>query len=580
MEVTLPADEGDELGRCRRLLASLSAAASDAQSFRSRWTSVSAAVARLSAALDDLPALPTNPLAADLLRSLAQTLAPALDLAAHCRSPEPPAARLRTQSDIAAASAALHQLAADADLLLRSGTLPEPPSPPPEAAGGSSRRELVRVEARSLVTRLQIGSSASRISALDSLLDLLREDDKNVVVVAAHGVVPALVRLLDSTAVAASCHEARDKAAAAIARISAVPSCRHLLLAEGATLLNHLARVLESEGGAAKEKACVALQTLTLTRENAIIIGSRGGIAALLEICRAGTPSAQATAAAVLKNLATVQELRQNFLEENGVPVLLRVLASGIALAQENAVGCLCNLSAGEESQSIKLSIFKEGALECIKNYWEAGGSADDRNLEPAIGLLRNLASFRYIAEIIVTAGFLPLIIAALEDSKPGTRTEAAKSVAELGLVIRRTRKELGDAVSRLVRMLEAKAVEEKEAATRALASLMSFPGYQRLLRKEEKGIVNVVQLLDPLVLDFDKRYAISVLRSISQSRKCRKQMVAAGACGYLQRLVEMEVDGAKKLLENLGRGKILGRHFAVSIALKLECTRKDTLEA
>ncbi|CAD5177894.1 unnamed protein product [Musa acuminata subsp. malaccensis] len=559
MEAALPADDGDELPRCRHLLASLSAAASTAQSFRGLWSSVASAVSRLSAALDGLAAHSPNPLASDLLRSLALTLAPALALAIRCRSPDPPAARLRTQSDIAAASAALHQLAADADVLLGSGALLDPPSPPLEAAGGSSRLESVRAEARSLVTRLQIGSSASRIAALDSLLDLLREDDKNVVVAAASGLVPALVRLLDSAAGSASCHETREKAAAAIARISAVQSCRHLLLAEGPPLLNHLSRVLESEGGAAKEKACVALQTLTLTWENAVIIGSRGGIAALLGICRSGTPSAQATAAAVLKNLAMVQELRQNFMEENGVPVLIRVLAFGTPLAQANAVGCLCNLSAGEESQSIKLSIFKEGALECLKNHWEASGSGDVQNLEAAIGLLGNLASFRYIAEIVATAGLLPRVISALENSQPGTRTEAAKAVAELGLVIGRTRKEFGDAVPLLVRMLEAKAGEEKEAAARALASLMSFPEYQRLLRKEEKGIVNVVQLLDPLVRDLDKRYAISVLALISQSSKCRKQMVAAGACGYLQRLVGMEVDGAKKLLENLGRGKILG---------------------
>ncbi|WOL02557.1 hypothetical protein Cni_G11276 [Canna indica] len=560
MDAALPAaEEGDEVRRCRSLLDSLSDAAAGAQCFRGRWSAVAAAVSRLSVALDDLASLPSNPLAADLLRSLAQTLSPTLALALLCRSPDPPAARLRTQSDIAAASAALYQLAADADLLLRSGALVDLPSPPPESAGGSNRKEPVRAEARCLVTRLQIGSSSSRIAALGSLLDLLREDDKNVVVAAGQGVVQALVRLLDSVAGAASCHEAREKAAAAIATISTVQSCRHLLVAEGPPLLHHLSRVLESEGGAAKEKACAALQTLTLNRDNAVVIGSRGGIAALLEICRAGTPSAQAAAAAVLKNLATVQDLRQNFLEENGVPVLISVLASGTPLAQENAVGCLCNLSAGEESQSIKLSIFKEGALECLKNYWEAGDRGEYQNLEPGIGLLRNLSSFRYIAEIIATAGFLPRIITALESNKPGTRTEAARAIAELGLVVGRTRKEFEDAVPRLVLMLEAKAAEEKEAAARALASLMSVPGYQRLLRREEKGIVNVVQLLDPLVHSLDKKYAIAVLVTISQSRKCRKQIVAAGACGYLQRLAALEVDGAKKLLENLGRGKILG---------------------
>ena len=72
-------------------------------------------------------------------------------------------------------------------------------------------------------------------------------------------------------------------------------------------------------------------------------------------------------------------------------------------------------------------------------------------------------------------------------------------------------------------------------------------------------GIVNVVQLLDPVHRAIDKRFPVSVLLAVSQSRRCRKQMVAAGACGFLQGLLAAEVDGAKKLSECLGRGKMLG---------------------
>ncbi|XP_010929628.1 uncharacterized protein [Elaeis guineensis] len=550
----------DPLDTCRRLLASNASAAAAVQSFRGRWSAVAATLGRLHAALDDLSDLPSHshPLAEDLLRSLSQTLSLTLTLALHCRSPDPPAGKLRTQSDIAAASAALEQLAADADLLLRTGALLEPPPTSQKAAAaasGTSRRESVRSEARSLVTRLQIGSPVSRIAALDSLIALLREDDKNILIAAAQGVVPALLRLLDSSA---SNGEARAKAVAVIARIAAVESCRHVLVADGAPLLHHLARALEAGGGggAAREQACTALQTLTLAKDNAMAIGSRGGIAALLEVCRAGTPSAQAAAAGVLKNLASVQELRENFLEENGVPVLIRLLASGTPLAQENAIGCLCNLASGEEGESLKLAIFKDGGLDCLKNYWESGGSGNDRRLEPAIGLLRNLASFRYIAEVATSAGFLAHVIVALDSTTSGTRAEAARAISELAAV-GKTRKELGDAVPRLIRMLEAKAAEEKEAAVKALASLLSFPGFRRIFRKDESGVLNVVQLLDPLVWNVEKKYPVSVLFSVSQSRRCRKQMVAMGACGYLQSLAAMEVEGAKRLLESLGRGKL-----------------------
>ncbi|WOL14011.1 hypothetical protein Cni_G22791 [Canna indica] len=198
---------GDEVRRCRRLIGSLSDVAAGAQCFQGWWSAVAAAVSRLLVALDDLPSLSSNPLT----------------------------------SDIAVASVALLLLAVDADLLLRSSPLVDPPSSPPEAAGGSNRKEPVQSEARSLVTRLQIGSSSSRIVVLGSLLDLLSEDDKNVVVAAGQGVVQALVRLLNSIVGATSCHEAREKAATAIATISTVQSCRHLLAMEGPPLLHHLA---------------------------------------------------------------------------------------------------------------------------------------------------------------------------------------------------------------------------------------------------------------------------------------------------------------------------------------------------
>ncbi|ONK58578.1 uncharacterized protein A4U43_C09F14510 [Asparagus officinalis] len=150
-------------------------------------------------------------------------------------------------------------------------------------------------------------------------------------------------------------------------------------MAESSTILNQLARVLESESGFSKENACVALKNLTLVKENAIFISSRGGIASLLEICGSGTPSAVAVAAGVLRNLAGVQELRQSCLEENAVPVLIRVLKSGTVIAQENSMGCLCNLAAGtDDDYSIKIAIFKEGVLDCMMDYMEG-----DRNSQP-----------------------------------------------------------------------------------------------------------------------------------------------------------------------------------------------------
>ncbi|KAA0040583.1 vacuolar protein 8 [Cucumis melo var. makuwa] len=89
--------------------------------------------------------------------------------------------------------------------------------------------------------------------------------------------------------------------------------------------------------------------------------------------------------------------------------------------------------------------------------------------------------------------------------------------------------------ITPLVNMLDGKSVDERKVAAKALSSLLQYSGNRNIFQKEERGII------------------------IAISSKCRKQMVAAGAGLYLQNLVEMNVEGLKKLLESLGRGKIWG---------------------
>lgn len=409
----------------------------------------------------------------------------------------------------------------------------------------------MRVEARNLITRLQIGSPGSKNTAMDSLLGLLQEDDKNVLIVVAQGAVSVFVQLLHS-----SCLEMKEKAVYAISRVSTVDSSKHVLVAEGILLLNHLLRVLESGSGFAKEKACIALQALSFSKENARAIGSRGGISSLLEICQAGTHISQAVAAGVLRNLALFHEIKLNFIEENAVPVLVALSASGTALAQENSIACLSNLVHNDED--LKNLVVKEGGIECLKNFWD--GATLARSVEVAVGFLLNLVSTRAIAQVIVSSGFVPRLVSVLNNAAREVRIPALKAVFEIGFCTK-TRKEIGEAgcISLFVKMLDTKAVEEKDASAKALSSMMQYVGNRRLFRKEDRGIAATVQLLDPYIHNLEKKYPVLILLSIAQSNKCRRQMIAAGAGAYLSKLVEVEVEGAKKLLESLGRGKLWG---------------------
>lgn len=519
------------------------------QAFKGKWTFIRAKLTDFSSQLRHLsesPNFPTSQLASELVHSISQTLSNALSLATKCLNPNPIDGKLRTQSDIDSISSKLDQHVNDIAILNKTGALNVVVDGESDSVG--SKNDSVRVEVKNLITRLRMGDSELKSSALDELLGLLHEDDKNVLVAVAQGVVHVLVLLLDSSSL-----EIRENALSAIARVSVVDCCKHELYKEGVFLIKHLLKALDSRSGFAKEKACVALQALS-SEENAKAIAN--GIASVLDVCQFGTLYSQAFATGVLRNLSVFSEIKQNFMEDNAIPVLIDVASLGSFVAQENAIGCLNNLVFGDES--LKFYVVKEGGIECLKNFWDSVPMV--HNLEVAVGLLRNLASCRPIGEALVSEGFITRLVGVLNCGVVGLRIAAAETVYELGFSSK-TRKEMGEvgAIPLLVNMLDAKAIEEKMMAAKALSNLLLYKGNRKIFVEEEKGIDCIIQLLDPSIESFDKSCLISVLASIVNTNGCKKQMVAAGACGHLQKLIEMGIDGAEKLHETLHRNNTWG---------------------
>ncbi|XP_052135282.1 uncharacterized protein LOC127753870 [Oryza glaberrima] len=539
-----PPESGEPAGddvlqkaECLRLLDALPAAAAASPAFRRHWPSISASLASLSASLSH-PAFP--PSAPRLLAPLASALSALVSVAGNGAASS--LGHLHTVSLLSSSAAELSQLAADARLLVSPGN------------GGG---EGVAAGVDGLIPRLRLGSAASRAAALDALVDSVGSLPPSAAAVA----VSAVAAMLDSGEILPA---SREKAVSVLAAFASSDATCRLLAQEAGAVVPHLCRALES-GGARAEQACVALRPLTAdSRDAAAAVAARGGVAALLGACAAGTPAAQAAAAGVLRNLAAFPDLLPTFREEGALPSLIQLVSLGTPRAQELALGCLQNLTSGDgdECQRLKVEAFQDGALGCVKDFLESC-VGDEPGLAPAFGLLRNMASFRYIAEIAVSASFVDHVLAALGSDKAATRTEAAMALAELCNVTShgKTRRDVGDAIPRLIWMLEAKPAAERDAAARALAALVAASGYRKLFKKEEQGIVNVVQLLDPSTArgGVDARFPVSVLLAVSPSRRCRKQMVAAGACGFLQALLAAEVDGAKKLADCLARGKMLG---------------------
>jgi hypothetical protein len=542
--MTPPESADPGLEECLRLLEAVPAAAASSPAFRRHWPSISTSLASLSTAL----ASPAFPHSAPLLAPLAAALTALLSAATDA----PRLGHLHTVSLLSSSAASLAQLAADARLLAA--------PPPPHSSSGAAADDGSGADA--LISRLRLGSAASRAAALEELAGSAAA----LPAPSAAAAVSAVAALLDSAG-GDLLPPTRERAVSVLAAFASSEAACRFLAQESGVVVPHLCRALES-GGAGAEHACAALLPLTAaSRDVSAAVAARGGVAALLTACAGGTPAAQAAAAGVLRNLAAFPDLLPWFRDEGALPLLLQLVSLGTPRAQELALGCLQNLTAGDgdEGQQLKVDAFQEGALACVRDFLDAS-RGDEPGLAPALGLLRNMASFRYIAEIAVSAQFAAHVAAALGSERSPTRTEAALALAELcgnaSAGAGKSRHEVvEDAVPRLVWMLEAKAVPERDAAARALAALLASSGAcRKLFRKDERGIASAVLLLDPAGGGgVDRRFPVSVLLAVVQSRRCRKQMVAAGACGFLQGLMAAEVDGAKKLAECLGKGKMLG---------------------
>nr|GEU37870.1 hypothetical protein [Tanacetum cinerariifolium] len=537
------------------LIESLLESINKTQTLKLKWSLIKTKLSNLKTNLFDLATFPPTSISNELLRSLTVTLSEALTLSLTCHTSNLASGKLKTQNDIDSIGAKLEFHIRDLHVIIESGVLQDN-----NIVSTVSKREGVRMHARDMITRLQIGNTESRARALDSVLELLEKDDKNVVIAVGQGIVPVLVRLLDS----GSSAEVREKMVMVIARVSGVESCRNMLVKEGLLLLHYLIRVLEfsessesSGTGVAKEKACVTLQSLTFLKENAVVISSRGGVSLLLKICESGTPMAQACAAGVLRNISGFSDTRESFMEDHMISVLLTLASSGILLAQEHSLACLSNLV--RDDDDLRLLVARKGGIDRLKTFWDDSGVVA-KNLEVAAEFLSNLASDERLIELIISNGFLFRLVRVLNCGVLSVRIHAANTIYKMGYNAK-TRKELGEFgfIPLLIRTLDGKAIEEAEAASKALTTILIYTENTKIYKKDQRGIASVVRLLDPLVTGLDKKYPVSILMSLTRSKKCRKQMVNSGALLHLEKLIAMEIEGAKKLQESIGSGKLWG---------------------
>nr|KYP76981.1 U-box domain-containing protein 3 [Cajanus cajan] len=486
------------------------AKAREVKGFPGRWKMIISKLEQIPTRLSDLsshPCFSKNALCKEQLQAVSKTLKEAIELAELCVK-EKYEGKLRMQSDLDALTGKLDLNLKDCGLLIKTGVLGEATLP------------------------------------LTVLYDIMKEDEKNVLAVLGRSNVAALVQLLTATS-----PRIREKTVTVICSLVESGSCEKWLVSEG--VLPPLIRLVESGSAVGKEKATVSLQRLSMSAETTRAIVGHGGVRPLIELCQSGDSVSQAAAACTLTNISAVPEVRQALAEEGIVRVMINLLSCGILLgSKEYAAECLQNLTSSNEN--LRRSVISEGGVRSLLAYLDG-----PLPQESAVGALRNLVG-SVSEETLVSLGLLPRLIHVLKSGSPGAQ-QAAVSVICRVCSSMEMKKLIGEAgcIPLLIKMLEAKANAAREVAAQAISSLMVLSQNRREVKKDDKSVPNLVQLLDPSPQNSAKKYAVSCLGSLSPSKKCKKLMISYGAIGYLKKLTEMDIPGARKLLERLERGKL-----------------------
>ncbi|KAK1268365.1 hypothetical protein QJS04_geneDACA005320 [Acorus gramineus] len=529
------------------------------KSFHGRWHHLRPKLLRLSSSLSTISTAPQNPLLHHhLLPSLLLTLRSLTSLS-DCHLPSPPPSKLLTQSDL--------------DLLLKSGllsisnaiVLPQP--------GPASSKDDLAFFVKDLFARLRIAGPDFKKDSLDRLLELLHQDDKNSVAVSRDGDVACLVHLLDC----GNHSLVRERAAEAVAVLSAASeSSRRTVFEEGA--LGPLLRMIESGSPAARERAVAAVEAITSDPENAWAVSAYGGVGALVGACGTGSmPAARAHAAGALANIACFDDARRAMAEEEeggggaaAVGALVELLGSGTAAARANAARCLGILASARGTAFRDVILVCGGLRRLLELLREA---ADPETTEHALRAIHSLSASPRAARTLSSSSpaFLLHVAELVKNGNQGCQRVSASLIGNLSLADE-TKRAMSGCMPFLVKMLELaqKSVQAQEASARALVSLLSVKANRRDFVRDEKSLSRVVQMLDPKnECGVCKSFPILVVIALTTGGSgggCRKRLAAAGASQHLQRLVDLDVAGAKKALQ-----RIMGNPIKNIFVRKLE---------
>ncbi|GAB4859405.1 hypothetical protein Ancab_010870 [Ancistrocladus abbreviatus] len=516
----------------------------------SRLTSLKSSLSEII----DSPHWSHNSLLETLLPNLLSTLQRLLSLADPCSSADGnsfPGGKLLMQSDLDMASDSLSHHLHDLDLILRSGVLRQSSAIVLSHPGPGSAKDDLIYYIRDLFTRLQIGGFEFKEKALESLIQLLSDDEKAALLVAKEANVSYLIQLLDC-----SNHPLiREQAISVVAILaSANDQSRKTVFEEGG--LGPLLRMLETGSLALREKAAIAIEALTSDSENAWAVSAYGGVPILIEACCSGSAQMQAYSIGAIRNVSVVEDIRNSLIDENALPVLIQLLVSGNICAQEKAAHCLSILaSSGDYCHSL---IIQEHGLQRLVQLLHDSTRFD--TLEHVLTAIQALSSLDSIARTLsASTGFIIRLAELVMQGNIMLQKISATLLSNLS-ISDGNKRAIASCMAQLVRLMEMpKPGGMQEAASQALISLLTVRSNRKEFVRDEKSLMRLIQMMDVSNEVVCKQYPVAVVAALasSGSNGCRKRLVAAGAVVAVQNLADLGVAGAKKVSQRLSGNRL-----------------------
>ncbi|XVF81568.1 hypothetical protein PTKIN_Ptkin15bG0164800 [Pterospermum kingtungense] len=524
------------------------------KSFVGRWQILRSKLCSLQSSLNSISESPHwnhNALLHTLFPSLLSTLQRLKALSDQCNLSSFTGGKLLMQSDLDMASSSLSNHLHDLDLLLRSGILHQSNAIVLCHPGPGSDKDDLGFFIRDLFTRLQIGGIEFKKKALESLVQLLNDDEKSTSVVAKEGNIGYLISLLEVN----SQPLIREQAVLAVSMLaSSSEDSRKIIFEEGG--LGPLLRILETGSIPLKEKAAIAVEAVTADPENSWAVSTYGGVSVLIEACQSGSQSTQTHAIGALRNVASVEDIRMALGEEGVVPVLLQLLVSGTTAAQEKAANCISMLaSSGEHFRG--LIIHEKGVSRLMHLIHDLSSSDTIEHVLRTLSLLTGTGSVSWIL-----SSSTPFIMQLGEFIKHGNMILQQISASLLSKLSPSdgNKRAISSCMGSLVKLMESpKTVGLQESAALAMVSLLTVRSNRKELVRDEKSVMRLVQMLDPNNEAVPKKFPLMVVTAVLSggSSGCRKRLVDAGATKHLQTLADMEVAGAKKALQRLAGNRL-----------------------